>query len=214
MTLTRLGEFAFGPLRLETSAAADPANGAAWRRYAALVGVAAIHIAVFWVFAAAMRSVPPIATQELQITLFNPHITPAQPPAPPLGWTFQMPEEALVPDPEIKIAPEQGSPGGTTAGVMMRRLAPTLDPSHVNERPELPGTLGSLIAALSLRLRILVMPDGSVLAAEVAQSTGEAEIDHLAIEWVKADWRYQPASVNGRPIEAWMTVVVRFAAIH
>jgi hypothetical protein len=26
-------------------------------------------------------------------------------------------------------------------------------------------------------------------------------------------WRYLPASINGKPIEAWTTVIVRFAAI-
>jgi TonB family protein len=97
---------------------------------------------------------------------------------------------------------------------MGQRLAPTLDPAHTNERPELPGTLGSIIASLSLRLRILVLPDGSVLDAVIQKSTGEAEFDKLAIDWVKDNWRYLPATVNGRPIEAWTTVIVRFAAIH
>lgn len=30
---------------------------------------------------------------------------------------------------------------------------------------------------------------------------------------VMNSWRYLPASVNGKPIETWTTVIVRFAAI-
>lgn len=76
------------------------------------------------------------------------------------------------------------------------------------------GTFGSVLASLTLRLRLLVLPDGSVFDAKVEKSTGEAEIDQIAIGWIRGNWRYLPATVNGRPITAWTTVIVRFAAIH
>lgn len=184
-------------------------------RYLALGCVVALHVALFWTLSAILLPVALVETErELQVTVFYPRIASAQPPAPPLGWMFQMPEVVLVPEPEIVLTPEARSSGGIAAGIMSARLVSSLDPSHVNERPQLPATLGSMIAALTLRLRLLVLPDGSVFDAKVEKSTGEAEIDQLAIGWIRAEWRYLPAMVNGRPITAWTTVIVRFAAIH
>ena len=110
------------------------------------------------------------------------------------------------------MTPDQEAGEGIVAGAITQKLAPRLDPSHVNALPELPRTLGS-VAALTLKLRILVLPDGSVGDAQVVRSTGQREIDQLAIETVKNSWRYLPATVNGKPIEAWTTVIVRFAPV-
>jgi len=77
----------------------------------------------------------------------------------------------------------------------------------------LPHTLG-MVGALALELHILVLPDGSVGDAEVIKSTGEPEIDRLAIGTVTNSWSYLAASIGGRPIEAWTIVIVRFAAIQ
>jgi protein TonB len=102
---------------------------------------------------------------------------------------------------------------GIAAVGIAEKLAPRLDPRHINARPELPHTLGSYVMALSLELRILVLPDGSVGDAQIVRSTGQGEIDQIAIETVKASWHYLPASINGKPIEAWTTAMVRFAPI-
>ncbi|HEX4077320.1 MAG TPA: energy transducer TonB [Rhizomicrobium sp.] len=76
--------------------------------------------------------------------------------------------------------------------------------------PELPHTLGSYIMAVSLELRILVLPDGSVRDARIVRSTGQGEIDRIAIQTVEDSWRYLPASINGKAIGAWTTIIVRF----
>jgi protein TonB len=181
----------------------------------ALGCVAALHAVVLWIFTtAAVFNVRIAARPELQVTLFNPRLPPAAPPVPPSSWTFKLPEEVNVPEPQITITPAIGTGNNTQANETSERLAPTLDPSHVNGRPELPGTLGRLIAELALRLNILVLPDGSVFEARIVKSTGEAEIDRLAAQWVKTNWRFLPALQNGQPVEAWTTVMVRFAPIH
>jgi TonB family protein len=95
---------------------------------------------------------------------------------------------------------------------MKEKVPPRLDPRHINEQPELRRRMGA-VGALSLELRILVQPDGSVSDAEVARSTGTADIDRIAITVVKNSWRYLPAPINGKPIEFWTTVIVRFTAI-
>jgi protein TonB len=188
---------------------------AARRRCAAIGCVAAIHIAAFWAFTTTVPTASRTAgTQELQITVFNPHLPPATPPAPPLSWTFKLPDTLEIPEPQLDIAPGAGTGAGPQANETTERLAPILDPSHRNELPELPGTFGALLTSISMKLRLLVLPDGSVLDAVIVRSTGEPEIDKIAVDWVRESWRYLPAVANGKPIETWVTVIVRFAPIH
>ncbi len=112
------------------------------------------------------------------------------------------------------VTQETARSGANQINAMTERLAPTLDPAHVNVQPELPGTLGRVIPELALRLDILVLPDGSVFDARIVQSTGETEFDKLAVGWVKTNWRFLPAIKDGQPVEAWTTVMVHFAPIH
>jgi TonB family protein len=183
------------------------------QRYAAIGIAAIVHLALFWFFAVSVHfQVSPAKVTELQASFFSPNLGPRQPLAPPLDWQFQTLPEPLVPEPEIRITPDQQGGEGIVADGIRQKLAPRLDPAHLNQLPELPHTLGS-VGALALKLRILVLPGGSVGDAQIISSTGEPDIDRLAIETVKNSWHYLPASINGKPIEAWTTVIVRFAAI-
>jgi protein TonB len=183
------------------------------RRYAAFAMVAAIHVAVLWMLATGMhfQAVAPANNgTELQMNLLSPNLGGNGTPAPPLDWTFLEPEQVIVPEPQIAIESKWEIANGIGAVGVTQKLAPRLDPHHVNALPELPHTLGSYIMALSIELRILVLPDGSVDDARIVHSTGQGEIDQIAIETVKDSWRYLPASINGKAIEAWTTVIVRF----
>jgi outer membrane biosynthesis protein TonB len=57
------------------------------------------------------------------------------------------------------------------------------------------------------------LTDGSVGDARIVHSSAEREIDQIAIETVKDSWHYLSASVNGKPIEAWTTGIVRFVPV-
>jgi protein TonB len=185
------------------------------RRAALLTAVAVLHLIAFLLLSTSLRIVsPPVKEGELRMIVFNPELPPRTAPAPPTASMFKAPDEPDVAAPDIAISPAPGIGTGSSTNEVQSRIAPILDPAHANERPELPGTLGALIAALSLKLRLLVLPDGSIFSAHVVRSTGEAEIDRVAIQWVQANWRYLPAVVNGRPIMGRVTVIVRFAPIH
>jgi TonB family protein len=199
------------------SGAADynDAAAAAWvprRRLAVIAVVGVIHIVTLWAIVAGLRTLPVTRpAPELQVHFISPNLGPKQVPAPPLDWEFQEPLAPLAPEPEIDIAPDRESPGGVMAGAVVQKLAPRLDPDHVNDRPELPRSLGVPISALSLKLLILVLPDGTVSDAKIVKSTGLREIDGLAVDHVKNTWVFIPASINGNPVEGWITVIVRFA---
>jgi TonB family protein len=183
-------------------------------RYAAIGFVALIHVAVFLLLASGMH-VPaqPRNPEDLQVMLFKADTRePAFLPPPPRWTALQAPQEVLVPEPDIEIAPDDQEPGAIAAGVMGQKLAPRLDPEHVNERPPLPASFRVAVGAVSLVLRILVRADGGVAEAAIAKSSGNDDLDRMAANYVTNNWRYLPASVNGLPIEAWTTVVVRFAS--
>jgi TonB family protein len=182
------------------------------QRFAAIGCVIAIHIAVFWALAGVHLAHPRIAIHDLQVTLFNAPVRDNQFLAPPLHWTFQAPEEALVPEPEIVIASDESASGRIVAGAISQRLAPRLDPDHLNEPLVPPVTLRTVANAVSLALRILVRPDGGVAEAMIGRSSGDDALDRFAANYVTANWRFLPGSVNGQPVETWTTVIVRFAA--
>ena len=147
------------------------------------------------------------------MTVFAPKLTAGGPPAPPLRGVLHLPEDVLVPEPQIDIQTGLPVPPGIPGNPIAERLMPRADPGHVNDSPQLPHTLGAWVQSASLELRLLVRTDGTIADAEVVRSTGMVEIDQLAVSYVKANWRYLPASASGRSIEAWTTAMVRFAAM-
>ena len=149
---------------------------------------------------------------ELEVHLISPNLVSRGMPAPPTDWNFLAPPDVPVPEPVIDILPEQHAPGNDSAAVTREKLPPRFDPTHVNERPQLPRSV-AMIGALVLELNVLVLPDGSVGDARVIKSTGNPDIDRVAIQTVMDSWRYIPATIGGKPVEAWTAVIVRFAPI-
>jgi TonB family protein len=126
---------------------------------------------------------------------------------------MQKPDFDLVPAPDIQIAqePEPDAPTQIDSVSMSQILAPRPDPAHHNQPPALANLSSEPLAisgSANLVLKILVMPDGSVADAQVTSSSGQAQLDILAIRFVKANWRYLPATIAGRAIQYWTTVLV------
>jgi TonB family protein len=57
-----------------------------------------------------------------------------------------------------------------------------------------------------------VQPDGSISDAHVVKTSGDAKLDEFAVEYVKTNWRYIPATIAGQPVDDWTTVLVPFKA--
>jgi len=198
-------------------AARTRASSSRWKRYAAVALVLVIHFGVFWIATTAMRFGVPGAgkagnSSELEVHLISPNLVSRGIPAPPTDWDFLAPTDVPIAEPEIDIIPEQQASGDVGVTSTRLKLPPRFDPTHVNDKPELPRSV-AMIGALSVELEILVLPDGTVGDAKVVKSTGQPDIDRIAIETVEGSWRYIPATVGGKPVEAWTTIIVRFAAI-
>jgi TonB family protein len=108
--------------------------------------------------------------------------------------------------PEIVIAPDAPAPAATASSAV---LAPRADPAHPNPSFTEAGNRQVAPTSESIVLRILVLPDGSVADASVAKTSGQHDIDVEAIVFVKAQWKFLPAVLDGKPIRYWTTVAVR-----
>jgi len=62
----------------------------------------------------------------------------------------------------------------------------------------------------SVRLRLTIGTDGSVIDASVVSSCGFQRLDEAAMRWVRRNWRYEPAMRGDMPIEATAEATLTF----
>lgn len=55
---------------------------------------------------------------------------------------------------------------------------------------------------------VAIAADGSVRDAALARSSGRADCDRSALETIRERWRFEPARVNGRPVEWRENIIV------
>ncbi len=59
-------------------------------------------------------------------------------------------------------------------------------------------------------LRVLVRENGEVEKVAVSQSSGFRLLDESALKTVRDRWRFLPARLDGKPVESWVEVPIRF----
>jgi protein TonB len=144
-----------------------------------------------------------------------------RPPPPPPPPEFTPPPPAFVPPPEIHIEPPPPPPKSTAITVVTpeKPLAPPPPPVPVAEgvritpkidakrsqEPEYPPTSRRLGEQGSLVLQVLVDTDGRVLDTKLVQSSGFERLDQAALDGVKADYRFLPGTLDGKPQQMWYT---------
>lgn len=58
----------------------------------------------------------------------------------------------------------------------------------------------------TVRLKVQVLPSGSVGEIEVVSTSGYPDLDKAAVECVKGQWKFTPATLDGKPKEDQVTV--------
>jgi TonB family protein len=177
-------------------------------RYTAAAAAVLFNIFVVWIFVANVK-VPATdsVVGELHATIF----TEAQHPSISSEPHLQPAAIALVPVPDIVIEAAIPSTTAILADSMSQILPPRPDVRHINKPPALPQLLRSLGAGFTVILRIFVLSDGSITDAHVVRTSGDPRLDAFAIEYVKANWRYVPATISGTSTQDWTTVLVPFS---
>ncbi|MBA4175195.1 MAG: energy transducer TonB [Leptothrix sp. (in: Bacteria)] len=198
-----------------------------------LAGVALAHAALL----AALLQMPRAAglislPRPLMVSLIEPAIEaprpepvpqPSRPVAKPLPPAAVLAAERPLPTPQTVIeAPEPAHepvpeklPATAPVAVMPRPAAPPPTAPRPadylnNPRPPYPPLSRRLAEQGTVRLSILVNPDGSVARLELLKSSGHPRLDQSAIETVQSSWKFEPARQGGNPVAAWVIVPIQF----
>jgi protein TonB len=128
-----------------------------------------------------------------------------------------LPQPVNVREPRFKIAPEKLDqiPGSDAKEIEQQPQPPVTDTnasgvSGTHTIPDYPSLARRLSEQGSVRLSLTISPDGSVIAANVAQSSGFPDLDDAAVNWVLGHWKYKPATHLGAAVASQIQAVVVF----
>lgn len=118
----------------------------------------------------------------------------------------QGPPQKATPAPRIAIAPP--APAAEPSPVIAPTAARSVAGTHtIPPYPDLARRLGE---SGTVRLEIALDDAGGVRAVTVARSSGSERLDQAAAQWVQANWRYEPATRNGKPVASSVLAEVVF----
>ncbi|WP_250624924.1 energy transducer TonB [Pinirhizobacter soli] len=103
--------------------------------------------------------------------------------------------------PATPSTPVEAAPSGPVEATLAYMQAPAPMYPSAARRMHMQGTVV---------LRVLVDIDGKPLQVLVESSSGHAELDRAAQNQVLSKWRFQPATAQGRPTQAWARIPVTF----
>lgn len=147
---------------------------------------------------------PAAKPQQTPVLAAQPMPTPVPQPvaAPPEPTPLAEPVHELPPPAPLAEAPKPAPPTLPTPP----RSAGYLN----NPKPPYPLLSKRLGEEGTVRLNVLVNPDGSVARLELERSSGYPRLDRSAMETVQASWKFEPARQGGRPVAAWVIVPIQF----
>lgn len=180
--------------------------GRVWSQGASRAGAAALTLAVqllliyFLIGSAVLTG--EIGEDCACVFVTTPKIVYVDYATPPPPYKFVGPVHAVAQPPPIEIVGQAGK----------QILPPRPDPAFPNEAPPaLSASAGAKASPLIVLVRALIEEDGKIGDAELAGSCGVAALDAYAVGFVKAHWRFLPATENGRPIARWSMLEVPLA---
>ncbi|WP_114241298.1 energy transducer TonB [Dyella sp. C9] len=197
-------------------------------RIAALSGAIAINLIAL---VAVMRPMAPQWIEQAQHIVQTQvrWLTPQEEaPAPPAIELKPLVQPKAAPHPHVQ--PQPVAPPVATPTDEGRMAAPPAAPTQATPAPDVATPTAPVEATLAYRavplkypvqalharmegtvvLRVLVDEQGTPQDVTVEQSSGYAVLDRSAREQVLHGWKFQPATVSGKPVRAWARVPVSF----
>jgi periplasmic protein TonB len=190
---------------------AQPGTG--WRRYAGLGLALLLNGVLIWALTNALGvklsvyTPPVLETKVIDLPQTRPR---QEVPLPQPQLEKVIPTEQ-VPEPVIQVAPQVAP----TIQVPPQQPVQAADASaagliNTHTTPPYPPVARRLGQEGRVVLSITIGSDGSVVAAQVASSSGFPELDQAALNWVKAHWRYTPAMQGGVAVPSTTQAAVKF----
>lgn len=109
-------------------------------------------------------------------------------------------------DPRPAVQPVPPDPVALAEPV---RVGPKLATSGERLRPPYPDSKRRLEEEAVLKLKLTIGPDGRVTAVEPVGAADPVFLDS-ARKHILKNWRYQPATEDGRPVGSTLTITMRF----
>ena len=166
---------------------------------------------------------PKPAVKPVAKPLIKPVAKPVvKPPAPVLAAKpTPVPQPVIeVPEPQPDSVPEPvAEPSPPAPAIEAAQPAPSplqsATPARpadylANPKPPYPALSKRLGEEGTVRLNILVNPDGSVAQLELLESSGHPRLDRSAIATVRSQWKFEPARRGGEAVAAWVVVPIQF----
>jgi protein TonB len=190
-------------------------SGVTPRRAATIGGVALLHLAAVYALVSGMtpeilRLVPPDITFE-RIEPTTPPKPTVAPRLPPLAQPTLNPIAKVVP-PIINIENSDRTPitVTTTSHPQPPADSGASGVSGTHSTPPYPLEARTLSHQGTALLQLTISPKGDVVAANIVQSSGYAELDSAAVSWVLAHWKYKPAIQGGVAVTSQAQAAVKF----
>jgi protein TonB len=180
--------------------------------------VALLHVVAIWAIlnGLAQKIVTSVIPPDLVMTF--PHVDqPPPPPAPPLPHVDAKDlshNTVVVPLPPIDVHTDTQTQvtGSTDTTPPQPPVADTFASGVANTHtvPSYPPLARRLGEQGSVRLSLTISATGDVTGASVVQSSGFADLDQTAVDWVLGHWKYKPATHGGIAVPSQSLAIVVF----
>lgn len=183
-----------------------------------LVIVIAIHVLAISGLIAALNSASIMnKIKDIQASVEAQKTPPKAPPPPPPDLEKPPPPIAIVPEFTVETAPPP--PPVTTVAKPpppVVRAAPPPPPTDLrpimrtHTLPPYPTISQRLGEQGTTTMEVAIAIEGNVTDCKVTKSSGSERLDQAACEFVKAHWRWQPPTQEGKPVAVNTSVAVKW----
>lgn len=184
--------------------------------------VVLLHIGVFYALQSGLaRSIVETVRGPIETKIIEEvKLEDKEPPPPPPK--FDQPPPPFVPPPEISIdLPVESASTTAISNVQSKVAAPPAPPRPAqpdtppqstkrNSQPEYPPSSRRAGEEGTVILLLYVLENGRVGEVKVDKSSGFGRLDEAAEKEAKRNWRFKPATKDGKPVAAWTKVAVTF----
>jgi len=193
--------------------------GARWsnERIVGVGFVALLHVIALWAILNGLvqKFVKPVDPPPIAWIIPDKHPLPPQPaPHMPTVELEDPHTTVIVPPPPINIAPDSHMriDGGTVTGPTQPPVPDTYASgvSNTHTVPAYPPLARRLGEQGGVRLSLTISAGGDITGASVVQSSGYADLDQAAVDWVMRHWKYKPATHGGIAVPSQTQAMVVF----
>lgn len=183
-----------------------------------VAAVGALHLGFIYALLVGIDVIPPpLFVHQIDFKVI-PDKTPVKPKTPDPTPPISKHVDVFVPAPP-PIPTDNSDLGDrgikTVVGLDHANIPPTPPTgatavASTHTTPNYPSIDHRLSHAGSVRLALSIDDQGNVTDASVVQSSGYDGLDQAAIAWVKAHWRYHPATRDGKAVSSSTQAQVTF----